>query len=712
MNETDAKKLENYLERVEAYDGGLAPEVERLVEALQAWPHKDELQPRAGFVNEVAEKLHLLAARRRTLRSWPSRILAGAIGAVALVAFGFMVIGLFARGEDDPPLSALETPIAPVETTVGPSPMTTTLATEGVAPSLPGWQWYEDGEVPGVQFQLPQDWTVMRFRPTRYQAPDTGSIIEVQAIDFAGSDWLNRVNELLPGYALADGVIKENGLVRGRPAFHFVNVGSGSYTMELYVRDEGRIVRFFFQSGTLPRSEEEMSVLATMLETVLFAGGPEGETSLPDGWQEGYTLTVYAPEQLEFTGGLQTITGTVETWEMGPPPNEAALVDSSGARYRIDLGFHYIFEGHPIAYLVGRPVLVDVEPGQSITVKGFHSGETPNGTPRIFPLIVETDGEEAQSLLFYQPLFDLSRASPAALAEYPESATVYVRGPWEQVIPLFASEPQGSAPGGVAGLDADTDVLVKGTLAGTEPPHLNVSELYYLDGACTIIMSGVKQCQYYRRLQRQAANSAANEGRRTITGQIVHGYGDRRPVGGATLQLDPGGEVFALTQKDGRFTLTNVPFAATTVYANHLQFVIPAGEDAHLDLGTIEYPLVHPPVLPLKDYPPADTPYYVEAGDFWLVHNPDGELLAFVPTSPAYREDVPVGACRFTWDDAVRRFVDPCSGDEWELDGTLNLVHSTERWSNRDLDQYAITVGEVTVTVHLDQVVTASARGE
>jgi len=60
----------------------------------------------------------------------------------------------------------------------------------------------------------------------------------------------------------------------------------------------------------------------------------------------------------------------------------------------------------------------------------------------------------------------------------------------------------------------------------------------------------------------------------------------------------------------------------------------------------------------------------------------------------------------------VGRFVDPCSGDEWELDGALNLAHSTERWSNRNLDRYAITVHDGAITVHLDRVITGTPRGE
>lgn len=202
------------------------------------------------------------------------------------------------------------------------------------------------------------------------------------------------------------------------------------------------------------------------------------------------------------------------------------------------------------------------------------------------------------------------------------------------------------------------------------------------------------------------------EGGRTVAGQIVQSFGDRQPIAGLKLQLEPGGEFVAETDASGQFTLNNIPFTETTVYAQHLQFVIPAGEEAHLDLGTIEYPLVHPLALHLADYPPRDTPYLVESGSFWLVHYPEGNLLAFVPVSPEYRDDVTVEACRFDWVEALGRFVDPCSGDEWELDGTLNLAHSTERWSNRDLDRYAITLQEGAFSVHPDQVITGTVKGE
>jgi hypothetical protein len=95
-------------------------------------------------------------------------------------------------------------------------------------------------------------------------------------------------------------------------------------------------------------------------------------------------------------------------------------------------------------------------------------------------------------------------------------------------------------------------------------------------------------------------------------------------------------------------------------------------------------------LLPLADYPPGETPYFIREGDFWLVHTPAGQLMAFAATSPDYRPDIGLDACRFTWAESVGRFVDPCSGDEWGLHGRFSLAHSSERWSDRDLDQYLI----------------------
>lgn len=119
-----------------------------------------------------------------------------------------------------------------------------------------------------------------------------------------------------------------------------------------------------------------------------------------------------------------------------------------------------------------------------------------------------------------------------------------------------------------------------------------------------------------------------------------------------------------------------------------------------------------PPALPVADYPASDTPYYVESGDFWLVHTPEGQLFAFAPTSPEYGEDVTIEECRFVWTEAVGRFIDPCSGDEWALSGRLHLESSPELWSDRDLDQYRVMVQEEMIRVQLDRLIPGIAVHE
>jgi len=114
--------------------------------------------------------------------------------------------------------------------------------------------------------------------------------------------------------------------------------------------------------------------------------------------------------------------------------------------------------------------------------------------------------------------------------------------------------------------------------------------------------------------------------------------------------------------------------------------------------------------LSKSDYPSSDTPYRIESGDFWLVHASEGQLFSIVPVSPEYRDDISVDSCRFVWVEASKRFADPCSGDEWELNGRLNLDHPTEFWSNRDLDQYAITVEDGIIYVHLDRKILGTAQ--
>ncbi|MCZ7671806.1 MAG: hypothetical protein M5U34_34090 [Chloroflexi bacterium] len=110
------------------------------------------------------------------------------------------------------------------------------------------------------------------------------------------------------------------------------------------------------------------------------------------------------------------------------------------------------------------------------------------------------------------------------------------------------------------------------------------------------------------------------------------------------------------------------------------------------ETGDVPYPPLQSLLLSPDEYLPSATPYWIAEGDFWLVHTPEGKLFAFAPQSPTYSvaQAIDIDECRYTWAETSQRFVDPCSGDEWELNGALNLAHSTELWSNRDLDQFTV----------------------
>lgn len=134
---------------------------------------------------------------------------------------------------------------------------------------------------------------------------------------------------------------------------------------------------------------------------------------------------------------------------------------------------------------------------------------------------------------------------------------------------------------------------------------------------------------------------------------------------------------------------------------------ISAGKDQLFDSDD---PSVQRPVLSLANYPTGGRPYHIEIGNFWLVHTLEGQLFSFVAVSPEYAEHISVDECHFAWSEAVKRFVDPCSGDEWELNGHLNLDHSTELWSSRDLDQFVTTIEDGMIYIHLDQKIPGTTR--
>lgn len=417
-----------------------------------------------------------------------------------------------------PPVVATSSPEAP--NTAGATPQvtlpissptsfSTSIASDIPATPLPlptphvGWTWHEDSEAPGILFQLPQAWDVQPSRPKRFQAPETGSFISVQAFEFSGTDWLGWIqqHESRTGVSLADDFVKQNGEVNGRPAFLFLEGGGGANAIELYIRDNNQIVNLYFHSGVAPRSSAEMEIFQTMIESLQFATSNDGETIIPTGWVQGLMLTIYLPtlEKLDFAAAPLTISGVVET-EANPPTYDFTLVDTEGVSYEVDLR-SYFGLGMLSGSLRPFPTTISprdvIQPGQTLTLTGY---QTENGGS-FYPIWGQTANTDNETVTLYQPFFDLHRFNPEILTMYPLSASFQLRGPWSQVQTYLVDNPDNPLPEAAATLEPGQDVIIEGSLQSAVPQQIIVERFYYLDGDCELMTSSEQQCKFYQPLE-------------------------------------------------------------------------------------------------------------------------------------------------------------------------------------------------------------------
>lgn len=83
----------------------------------------------------------------------------------------------------------------------------------------------------------------------------------------------------------------------------------------------------------------------------------------------------------------------------------------------------------------------------------------------------------------------------------------------------------------------------------------------------------------------------------TAIGQIILGYGDRSPVPNLPLWLgkESQGQPTTYTDANGKFVLTGLPVGQTIyVVDDHLAFQFNISSSGIIDVGTFEYPLIHP----------------------------------------------------------------------------------------------------------------------
>lgn len=94
----------------------------------------------------------------------------------------------------------------------------------------------------------------------------------------------------------------------------------------------------------------------------------------------------------------------------------------------------------------------------------------------------------------------------------------------------------------------------------------------------------------------------------------------------------------------------------------------------------------------LEEFSITETPVQVLTPDgttVWLVQQPDG-LNLFSAINPGRQEQPDQWRCTLSWQAHEQRFIDPCSGDKFGLDGRPLTTPTWVNFSDRSLDSYAI----------------------
>lgn len=108
-----SEELEKYLDQPDSYTGNLDPQTKEVADSLRQAARQPS--PRAGFVNELAQRLQernqeIAGRPRRRLWQMGRRLALVAAGLAAVLLFAFYVSSLFREPEVEPAVSDLETP--------------------------------------------------------------------------------------------------------------------------------------------------------------------------------------------------------------------------------------------------------------------------------------------------------------------------------------------------------------------------------------------------------------------------------------------------------------------------------------------------------------------------------------------------------------------------------------------------------------------------
>lgn len=391
------------------------------------------------------------------------------------------------------PMSLLTQPAASPTSEAQAEVETVEVATPTVRPTLtlpdpqPGWAWYYTDHL-GFAIPYPETWQTGPLR-----APGSNSQIRVGAEPLpAGEDWLewlrDNQREIFYTTPVSRDMVQANATVQGRPAFFRFAEGGGSSQMLLAFPDGDRVVYFYFHRGA--GWEAEKRIFRTIVENLVWADGPAGETILPSGWEDGHVKTLfydlaYPTEPLP---PLHELEGTLAEWNT--PVRNGVLLADDGQRYSVN------------AYHLGLvPNTENIEVGERVIITHYDMLDDPE---TIQPELIAVEWDGGWQLVLHKAYFDLTREAldAALIGRFPPDVRLQIRGSLAEVQPLLVDEEERSFPAGMWSLDPSSLVQAHGRAINPgDDLRLRLDYLYVSDnGGCLSHAGGGEECFYWHQV--------------------------------------------------------------------------------------------------------------------------------------------------------------------------------------------------------------------
>ena len=422
--------------------------------------------------------------------------------------------------------------------TFTPTSAPTTLPEPPFSTPLPGWLWYQSGDG-AYTITYPSLWQVQNSGAggTVFSAPETGSQVRISrrvvptANEAEGNaaalpdepsttstpspptctDWLARVSTHpsdFPGVPVGLEMAL-NATFGGQPAFfHFSPApgGGGGSSAVLLFCAEGTVVSLYFQSATDALVPDEAVIYQQMITSLIWQGHAAASPDIPTAWMTGETLVIHWPQlkpvflsaekQLFYEAGFAA---TVLEFDVGT----FEVMTDEGEVMRVR-GRSYTFSRHlPLGQENGAAATFP-EPGDHVFLVGYPV-TTADGEPFFTAqyLAVERDGQ--WQTVGFQTTFDLAYESPDPdlFNHYPQDQPIHLRflGTVAQIMPYLVDETGNPmTEDELADIAPSQWVLAYGVLLTPENPHLQLEELYALEGTCYPIAAVELDCYPWRHI--------------------------------------------------------------------------------------------------------------------------------------------------------------------------------------------------------------------